>query len=733
MAFYINTKRKVATPKSINAGITNAINLKFVKDRVESKEKIQAKEISETQKISSAKLWNVNCGLPQPGPYITINYKNNKPETKITFMSTWGVKCGIATYTSYLLNNINKLHGDEIVDVFPLNDKDNVYKIDNDIVHIQHEFGIIPKRIETDSKVIITFHAIPKSSKYIIKQLESTFNVVGYIAHSKVIEKTLNLYTKKDVHLIPHGSEIITLDKQYSTKASIRKELNFDKLGISENDKCAFAFGFQSADKNFNRVIEACRNTNIKLIISGAKHENEYINKLVSNDKKKVIFLNKFLNDTEINMYSSACDLLIFDYMPQKHYSCSGAMHRIIGSGNPVICSRINHFNDIIENEYCLKFDGQKELELKIKKSLEKSSEFSEKSLKYANETSWENVAKQHLSVYEKYTDVYKHNEYDNIDYKNKVVLVSSWGVKCGIALYTEDLFNNIKELYPNKFEVRSIKSSYNLNAKLLHFQHEFGIMPVPPKVSGKVVITWHTAGNFSGKNNMDATIEKLEKLNDVVAHIVTCEGAAEYIKTSKDVYVVNLGSKLMKPITKQEARSNLGINIKKPIGFIFGFQSANKNYLRMISAAKKTNIHLIICSSMHSCGYNATISNNEDITFVEKYLTDDEIDLYASASDILLFDYAKQSHYSSSSALHRTIGAGRPVVCHDTNHFNDIKDELDGALKFKNEKELENCIIKALKNKDELGNRALEYAKRTSREEIAKRHIEIYSKYINL
>jgi len=397
MVFYINTKRKVAETKDINAGITNAIILKFVKDKVEAKEKIQAKE---SEKEFSTKQWNVNSGIPPGEPYNTIIYENKNPNTKVVFMSTWDIKCGIATYTSYLLNNINKLYNDEIAGVFPINNKNDMYKIESDIVHIQHEFGIMPQKIEIDSKVIITFHAVHKTSKSLLKQLENNLNIIGYIAHSKSVEKILRIHTKKDVYLIPHGSEIITLDKQYTTKSSIREALNFDKLGITNEDKCAFAFGFQSGDKNFNRIIDACKNTNVKLIISGAKHECKYANKLNNYNKKNVIILNKFLSDTEINMFSSACDLLIFDYASKKHYSCSGAMHRVVGSGNPVICSRINHFNDIIENKHCLKFYDQKELELKIKKALENSVEFSEKSLKYANETSWENVAKQHLDVY---------------------------------------------------------------------------------------------------------------------------------------------------------------------------------------------------------------------------------------------------------------------------------------------------------------------------------------------
>ncbi len=400
MVYYINTERKVAKNKDVGVDINNAINFKFVKNKVEDKKEIQTKE--SLNKQFSKKLWNINTGIPPEEPYNTITYKNKNLNTKIVFISTWDIKCGIATYTSYLLKNI-KVYNNEIADVFPVNDRNNLYKIENDIVHIQHEFGMIPQKIETDSKVLITFHTIYKNQSFIMKQYENALNVVGYIAHSKAIKDILMKSTEKDVHLIPHGSEIM----EHYEKSLIRKELSFDKLGIKDDDKCAFVFGFQSGNKDFIRIIEACKNTNVKLIISGAKHECGYTNDLLFKiTKKDVVILNRYLTDEEVNKFSSACDLLIFDCKSERHYSCSGAMHRVIGSGNPVICSRVNHYNDIIEHEDCLKFEGQKELELKIKKALEKNEEYSKKSLKYANRTSWGNVAKQHLKVYKRYIDM---------------------------------------------------------------------------------------------------------------------------------------------------------------------------------------------------------------------------------------------------------------------------------------------------------------------------------------
>lgn len=310
-------------------------------------------------------------------------------------------------------------------------------------------------------------------------------------------------------------------------------------------------------------------------------------------------------------------------------------------------------------------------------------------------------------------------------EWHDKIMLVSTWDMNCGIAIYTKDLLNDLEKISPGSFIVRRMESSNRIGAKLVHLQHEFSILPKPPIVGGKVVITWHTI-----TRDISSTMRAFESNLDVVAHIIPCNDAREYIQTSKDVFVVELGSKQMNQIKKEDARGRLGIgHIQKPIGFVFGFQSPNKNYNRLIGAARNTGIHLIISGSTHFSGYSSGISNNESVTFLNRYLSDEEIDLFALASDVLLFDYADQDHYSCSSALHRTIGAGRPVVCANTKHFRDIHN----IPKFSNQPELENCIRHALTNQESLGRYSIEYAGLTSRESIARRHMEIYRKYVNI
>ncbi len=311
-----------------------------------------------------------------------------------------------------------------------------------------------------------------------------------------------------------------------------------------------------------------------------------------------------------------------------------------------------------------------------------------------------------------------------------KIVIASTWNINCGIATYTRYLFDSLDKISPGRFTVNPIDEGvlrYKGVGKLIHLQHEFGIVPEPPKMKSKLIVTWHTVS----KHTYEA-IEEYEYDYDVVAYIVHTGHARHNIDSSTDIWAIPHGSTLIPEMKKEDARRLLGINIDMPIGFVFGFQSGDKNYQRLIDAAKNTGIHLMISGAPHHAASSINIPNDKNVTFINRFLVENEVNLYALASDILLFDYAAKDHLSVSGAMHRIIGAGRPVICSDVNHFIDIENEKN-CLKFKDRKDLERSIKEALENKARFGIAAREYANRTSWENVARRHIEIYKRYTNI
>ena len=321
--------------------------------------------------------------------------------SNIVLLTTYGIRCGIASYSEYLVNALNKTIPGSVF-VHKMNSRDAKYKIDGNetVIHIQHEFGIWPyhwPEISNNGKVIVTFHTISDSEKMksIIRKLEKYYDVAGYIVHNECARPSLD--TSKNIWTIPHGSMIIPeMDKMEA-----RRRLGLAEFGREK--KIGFVFGFQSGDKHYERLMNAAHNAGIYLLISGAPREDVKIDKSIFKGKGGTFFISRFLNEDEVNLYALASDFLLFDYSAKEHYSVSGAMHRIVGAGKPVICSDIRHFSDIENETSCLKFKDTKGLERCIRLVLDNPNEeerLGMEARKYAETTSWEKVAQMHINIY---------------------------------------------------------------------------------------------------------------------------------------------------------------------------------------------------------------------------------------------------------------------------------------------------------------------------------------------
>ena len=311
----------------------------------------------------------------------------------VALVSTWGIQCGIATYTKYLYDAIKKVDAQFPLGIHPISE--GIDDVRGRIVHYQHEYGIIPKVPRSRSKVIITFHSVPQDIGSTLAAYEKQLNVVAYVAHFQESKDIISAGTEKDVWLIPHGSKIIPGANDPAVKEYFRKLIDIPEL------PCAFMFGFQSDNKNYAMVTQACEKAGIKLIISGAVNDHVNYKGNIGCGRDNIV-LGRFLSETEVDLYALASDILLFQTNPLEHYSCSGALHRVIGAGRPVICNRVNHYSDLIEGHDCLKFDGEEELVQKILE-VEQKEELGRKALEYAEKTSWEIVAKKHMEMYQKY------------------------------------------------------------------------------------------------------------------------------------------------------------------------------------------------------------------------------------------------------------------------------------------------------------------------------------------
>ena len=204
-------------------------------------------------------------------------------------------------------------------------------------------------------------------SKKIIQNLMS--RVDGFIVQSSIVEKELNslieapLY-KKVFHPI-YDNYPNSIDKNQAR----------EKLNISES-KVVLFFGFIRKYKGLDLLLNSMeeifkKDNDIKLLIAGECYENKakydsIINQ--SNHRDKIMWIEDFIDDENVNIYFSASDVVV---LPYRSASQSGIIPLSYHYNKPVITSNLESLIEVVDNyKTGIIFD------LKQKKSLESAIDY---------------------------------------------------------------------------------------------------------------------------------------------------------------------------------------------------------------------------------------------------------------------------------------------------------------------------------------------------------------------
>jgi len=335
----------------------------------------------------------------------------------ITFVSTWEVKCGIAEYTRCLIEGIRKVESD--VDCRVIS-HDRVYPHStSDLVHVQNEYGVAPPSAKVNSVraplKITTFHTVHKLMASYHRDWDRITD--AYIVHSEEQRKLLSSMVTKPVYVIPHGSKIFD---------PIPKNEARRRLGLPLNKTILYSHGMASKSKGYEGIILAVSRIPDTILIINSSitfdpkhvHDSEnYVKKCMRYKNQlglgnRVIFLRKWLDDESINLYASASDILIFNYHhpppPAGLFtSTSGALHRVLSAGKPVVCAREDpRLWELQEKVHALKFryGDADEIGFCIRRLIEDKVQaywLGKNCRRLAYKTSWELVAVRHLEVYD--------------------------------------------------------------------------------------------------------------------------------------------------------------------------------------------------------------------------------------------------------------------------------------------------------------------------------------------
>jgi glycosyltransferase involved in cell wall biosynthesis len=388
-----------------------------------------------------------------------------------------------------------------------------------------------------------------------------------------------------------------------------------------------------------------------------------------------------------------------------------------------------------------------------------------EKARKHISAYTWEKVANKYLRIWN------KRKEFPVILTKPKVVWVTTWNCKCGIATYSsyllgekkkditiiankleknlmisEDLERNtLRSWYsePEKNPSRIIEPLLSTHPDIVHIQYNFGFFT--PEVLGQVIdkltennikvfLTLHSTKPVNKvlyKASLEEIKDSLLKAYRILVHSINDMNRLKEYGVYENVTLFPHGVFNVKELEvkkwNNQTRDKLKLNSKTPIIASFGFLLPNKGIKELIEAfsiLKRDQLRhakLMLLTALYPIKiseeyYKTCIKTIEklkipkqDIIWNTDFLEDREVLEKLSAADIVVFPYTKSSE-SASGAIRYPLSLKKKIICSDLEIFNDVREYVQ-VIPNANPNIIANAIIDTLnKEPNPRINRFLEY-----------------------
>jgi glycosyltransferase involved in cell wall biosynthesis len=326
---------------------------------------------------------------------------------KVAQITPWGCKCGIFSYT----RDLSLALAQEDVDVFIIrlprfgektieilqNVVDKIPK-DVDLVCCQHEYGLYQLMEKP-------FYAMLKQ---LGKPIVTTVHAPGFkndgvisagsdrvIVHNQFCSGRF----KYPSVIIPHGTSVVKCPEKDVCKKA---------YGIDPRIPVVGYLGFIGEMKGLETLISAMTKvSNAALLMCGGWHLGEGTAYMWSlKDKTNALLQGRchwagFVPDEQLSTAYGAFDILCY---PSNYGTESGSLLLGLSHGKATIASNIPPFREKEQKGALVTFKDVDDLADKIKFLLENEAErckLEEAAMKFAESTSWDKVAKMHISLYE--------------------------------------------------------------------------------------------------------------------------------------------------------------------------------------------------------------------------------------------------------------------------------------------------------------------------------------------
>jgi 1,2-diacylglycerol 3-alpha-glucosyltransferase len=361
---------------------------------------------------------------------------------KIGIISSYPpIQCGIATYSSYLIEELRRLRnrvyivchkGGRGLDCYPAFNYDDpelphkafktMMKFAPDLVHIQHEYAlfgeqrgmnVIPLAYKfklSQIPTVITFHTVPKKCDYEEQIIEKALVEIAdaTVVHEQYQRELIigrDGYQDK-IWVVPHGVR----DIKSVSKAK-------EKLGL-EDKKIVLLVGYFRRSKNFERVVRIFPKVTesvddaLLLVASGARRPEdiayrdeflEFVANSVAKDKIKVL-IGPFSQE-KFDLILSSADVAVFPYISGAQ---SGIMAHCYAFAIPmVVSSDVQAMADLVQKArsgLVARTDSElAEAIVTILTEKNLAKKFSDNARSYVEKhISWQIIASRHMDVYNK-------------------------------------------------------------------------------------------------------------------------------------------------------------------------------------------------------------------------------------------------------------------------------------------------------------------------------------------
>jgi glycosyltransferase involved in cell wall biosynthesis len=303
------------------------------------------------------------------------------------------------------------------------------------------------------------------------------------------------------------------------------------------------------------------------------------------------------------------------------------------------------------------------------------------------------------------------------------IAIFSTYGVKCGIATYTQMLARSLvdsgfkvsilaeanqggdigaselrDDIYLEYCWNRDWHSGDSLLAAIeriqpdvIHVQHE-------PTMLRRFGNLWSSLRK--SKSHIVTTLHTPDFTNNLVKEALLC---SDGVFLHNKPLALELAGSIMAPVEyiphgaayippDTGARKRIGLPAGIPLLFHYGFPSKSKGTLNLLKAVKKVResspyFEIAIFAGEHSDSKQnqytmecESLADEIDGVFYSKdFVSEERLDEFLNASDLIVFPYAGSGVNSTSGAVMRTLSAGKPIIATDEGRLRDIIGGIHG------------------------------------------------------